>query len=103
MPLPRWHDVLAVAAAGIAALAAAPVAAIEVPARPSVPSSVAELAAAVTRSQAARRPARPRASRPLMSFFLSALKREPPSRRHARAHDATLYARSEEASRCLFV
>jgi hypothetical protein len=37
-----------------------------------VPSSVAELAAAVTRSQAARRPARPRASRPfLMSFPLT--------------------------------
>jgi len=64
--------VLAVAAAGFAALAAALVAAIEVPARPSVLSSVAELAAAVTRSQAARRPARPRASRPfLMSFPLT--------------------------------
>ena len=70
-PLPRWHDVPAVAAAGFAAFAAAPVAAIEVPARPSVPSSVAELAAAVTRNQAAWRPARPRASRPfLMSFPL---------------------------------
>src|SRR5689334_17534971 len=71
MPLPRWHDVLAVAAAGFAALAAAPVAAIEVPARASVPSSVAELAAAVTRNQAAWRPPRPCASRPLLMSYSS--------------------------------
>src|SRR5215813_5347428 len=69
MPLPRWHDVSAVAAAGFAVLAAVPVAASEVPARPSMPSSVAELAAAVTRNQATRRPARPCASRPLLMSF----------------------------------
>ena len=61
----------AAAAAGLAVLAAAPVAAIEVPARPSVPSSAAELAAAVTRNQAAWRPARPSASRPLLMSYSS--------------------------------
>ena len=72
-PLPRWHDVLAVSAraAVFAAPTVAPAAAIEVPARPSVPSSVAELAAAVTRSQVAWRPARPRASRPFLMNYSS--------------------------------
>src|SRR5919201_4054752 len=73
MPLPRWHDAsaAAVAAAVFAGLAAAPVAAIEVPARPSVPSSAAEPAAAVTRNHVVWRPARPRASRPLLMSLSS--------------------------------
>src|SRR5689334_24039738 len=103
MPLPRWHDVPAVAAAGFAAPAAAPVAAIEVPARPSVPSSVAELAAAVTRNQAAWRPARLRASRPVLMSFPLMPQARAPGRRRATAHDARLSARSEEVLRCLFV
>src|SRR5205809_6806816 len=92
-PLPRWHDVLAVAAAGFAALAAAPVAAIEVPARPSVPSSDAEPTAAVTRNQAVRRPARPRASHPLLMSYSSHAQGAARQAGTARAHDATLSSR----------
>src|SRR5215472_13004948 len=72
-PLPSWHDDASSAAAALACagLAAVLAAAIEVPARPSVPSSAAEPATAVTRNHVVWRPARPRASRPLLMSMSS--------------------------------
>src|SRR6516162_6679562 len=108
MPRPRWHDgllVLPARAAVFAAWPAAPVAAIEVPARPRVPSSAAELAAAVTRKQAAWRPARPRASRPLLmsssSHAYRAARQAGASRARTRCHALVTLRRGFAVSSCL--
>ena len=74
-PLPRWQfdELSSASAAALAAFAAfAPFAgaANDVPARPSVPSRAAELAAAVTRNHVTRRLARAAFRRLSMSFPL---------------------------------
>src|SRR3984957_13715863 len=98
-PLPRWQvdELLAAmvaaltAAAGAAVLSALPGAALAVPARPSMPSRAAELAA-VTRTAVARRRSRPAFRRLSIVFPLRPLSA---ARRvgGARAHDPTLGGR----------
>src|SRR6202022_664882 len=98
-PLPRWHaDVLSLVSLTAPACLAAPPAASEVPARPSVPSMAAELAAAVMRYQAARLLRR----RLPMSLSPSDVIREPPSRRRAspRCHAFSRLIRGLEVSIC---